>query len=1161
MEGIKEGMIQMKSNYLPRKARVAVLAALLAGAFSIMPGVEAMPVLDTKDAAVSIAGLTDSDTMTITSGAVNNLITWVDFSIQKGETVNFADANTYLNYVTGNGRSDIYGSLLGKNASVYLINPNGILFGDGAQVDVGALHLSSADLTGHLTDFADASSALASPANYDGDIVNKGTLTAAKEIIVEGNDITFRNTADVSAQSVSLTANNDGEIHLGSANGTTPGYNLSGTSIAYRLVNNAQELQAMSGNNNYMLSKDIDVSEDGIENFTPIESFGGKLDGLGYRIKNLAIDSGKDHVGLFGTIEKSGRVENTHLGGSITSTLTDELYDDQKVQYVGGFAGENKGTIRNSQFSGSVDGKVEAPNIYISRDDGSGVLASLTQAVGGIAGLNSGTVENVYNLGSINVTARATTGNFWVNGSSSSASMRVYGNPYRGDFTQAVGGIAGISNGTIDSAFNNGNISAMVRMFDSLYVSSTSAVSVAHFKRVNAGIAGINSGSVSNAYNTGSISRSMISDENTKPVYSGSGSTNNGGCWIDLLGGIAGINSDGTISNSYAKSTFSRTHQPNVYNSYNPGDATVITGALTYAIAYGGNVSDSYFTNNYSNYDRQTGTHKTEAELKQAATFENWDLSSTGEGGKTWRIYEGTSMPLLTAFLNRKDNIVSVTTYDGTADAGSSSVASTNTTSISQFNGANWVNDVTVIYPRTLTLAQGSLSKVYDGTTATSGNFSLDLTNAVEADKDYLSLTGSPQFADKNVGTDKAILGFSLAGDKAGNYTLTAGKGTITARDLSVSFGSTSKTYDGTQAAVPGTALLNGKVEGDDLSAEAASAVFADKNAGADKVVAYGGISLAGTDAGNYNLTNTTCSGLGTINPKAISVSFDAVSRSYNGTTVAALGRPTFTGLLAGDDVSLGGGTAVYSSRNVGSGPVLYSGLSLAGADAGNYSLPAVANGAGTITAAPLTLKANDYTKAYDGTTGAEGATFSVAEGQLYGEDKASGGVFAFDSAEAGTGKTLSLSDVTISDGNKGENYAVTYQPSTNSTITASAPEPTPTPEPEPTPQPMPEPTPEPTPAPDPVSSQEVEEQLADSGLIVRQMEEAVNAAKTEVQANAASAMDTGFTSASMAWTGDGIISVENNGVNSPASMSADTVADQQSSRDSSKGSEEEEKA
>ena len=408
MEGIEEGMIQMKSNYLPRKARVAVLAALLAGAFSIMPRVEAMPVLDTKDAAVSIAGLTDSDTMTITSGAVNNLITWVDFSIQKGETVNFADANTYLNYVTGNGRSDIYGSLLGKNASVYLINPNGILFGDGAQVDVGALHLSSADLTGHLTDFADASSALASPANYDGDIVNKGTLTAAKEIIVEGNDITFRNTADVSAQSVSLTANNDGEIHLGSANGTTPGYNLSGTSIAYRLVNNAQELQAMSGNNNYMLSKDIDVSEDGIENFTPIESFGGKLDGLGYRIKNLAIDSGKDHVGLFGTIEEAGLVENLRLyNGSIKSSWTKDTYDDVYTQYVGGIAGENKGTIRYAYVAGmggnylQVTGEVKAPTVTVFRADGSGSPASLTQYVGGIAGLNSGKIEESCSAGSI----------------------------------------------------------------------------------------------------------------------------------------------------------------------------------------------------------------------------------------------------------------------------------------------------------------------------------------------------------------------------------------------------------------------------------------------------------------------------------------------------------------------------------------------------------------------------------------------------------------------------------------------------------------------------------------------------------------------------------------------------------------------------------------
>ena len=757
----------------------------------------------------------------------------------------------------------------------------------------------------------------------------------------------------------------------------------------------------------------------------------------------------------------------------------------------------------------------------------------------------------------------------------------------------SAGGIAGKNTGTISEAYSGGTVASeliagngkndVIRLNFNANVPNNVTGNLCQYA---GGIAGTNTGNIKNTYNAAALTLKASSGRDYIKYYH----TNTSG-YYRLGGRIAAQNTGGTISNSYNNTVAKTMIGTSFEINHASGGYSHTTGL---GLAYGGTITDSYSieNNNYWRYDnvqsKQVATDggtvinsKTLDELKQIGTFAGWDIAADGTAGKTWRIYEGVSTPLLTTFLDRRDNIASVTTYDGTADAGSSSVASTNTTSISQFNGANWVNDVTVIYPRTLTLAQGSLSKVYDGTTAASGNFSLDLTNAVEADKDYLSLAGSPQYADKNVGTDKAILGFSLAGDKAGNYTLAAGKGTIIARDLSVSFGSTSKTYDGTQAAVPGTALLNGKVAGDDLSAEAASAVFADKNAGADKVVTYGGISLAGTDAGNYNLTNTTCSGLGTINPKAISVSFDAVSRSYNGTTAAALGRPTFTGLLAGDDVSLGGGTAVYSSRNVGSGPVLYSGLSLAGADAGNYSLPAVANGAGTITAAPLTLKANDYTKAYDGTTGAEGATFSVAEGQLYGEDKASGGVFAFDSAEAGTGKTLSLSDVTISDGNKGENYAVTYQPSTNSTIMASAPEPTPTPEPEPTPeptptpepeptpepapeptpQPMPEPTPEPTPAPDPVSSQEVEEQLADSGLIVRQMEEAVNAAKTEVQANAASAMDTGFTSASMAWTGDGIISVENNGVNSPASMSADTVADQQSSRDSSKGSEEEEKA
>ena len=47
--------------------------------FCFTPRAEALPVLDSKDAAVAIANVTNG--MNITSSATNNVIQWVDFSI------------------------------------------------------------------------------------------------------------------------------------------------------------------------------------------------------------------------------------------------------------------------------------------------------------------------------------------------------------------------------------------------------------------------------------------------------------------------------------------------------------------------------------------------------------------------------------------------------------------------------------------------------------------------------------------------------------------------------------------------------------------------------------------------------------------------------------------------------------------------------------------------------------------------------------------------------------------------------------------------------------------------------------------------------------------------------------------------------------------------
>src|SRR6267143_6294666 len=76
--------------------------------------------------------------VTNTPGAIIN---WQQFSIGSNEATRFIQqsaASAVLNRVIGADPSSILGTLQ-SNGRVFLINPNGILFGAGARIDVAGL--------------------------------------------------------------------------------------------------------------------------------------------------------------------------------------------------------------------------------------------------------------------------------------------------------------------------------------------------------------------------------------------------------------------------------------------------------------------------------------------------------------------------------------------------------------------------------------------------------------------------------------------------------------------------------------------------------------------------------------------------------------------------------------------------------------------------------------------------------------------------------------------------------------------------------------------------------------------------------------------------------------------------------------------------------------
>ena len=130
---------------------------------------------------------------------------------------------------------------------------------------------------------------------------------------------------------------------------------------------------------------------------------------------------------------------------------------------------------------------------------------------------------------------------------------------------------------------------------------------------------------------------------------------------------------------------------------------------------------------------------------------------------------------------------------------------------------------------------------------------------------------------------------------------------------LTVSAAGVNKAYDGTTTAT--VTLSDNRVSGDAVTDSYTSASFADPNAGTGKTVSVSGISISGTDAGNYTLANTTATT--TANITAVPIQLSG-TRTYDGTPLAAAGILTVANNLDDGNLTLSG-TATLANNDVGS--------------------------------------------------------------------------------------------------------------------------------------------------------------------------------------------------------------------------------------------------
>ncbi len=340
---------------------------------------------------------------------------------------------------------------------------------------------------------------------------------------------------------------------------------------------------------------------------------------------------------------------------------------------------------------------------------------------------------------------------------------------------------------------------------------------------------------------------------------------------------------------------------------------------------------------------------------------------------------------------------------------------------------------------------------------------------------DVISFLGSPigTYNSKNVLTASLVnfSGLSLSGAQASNYNLTmqpSSSASIITKNLTVTGSITSnKIYDGTLVAPIAGGQLQGLVPLDNVILNEV-ANFVSKDV-ASNIGIISNSNLSGSDNTNYDLTQPILIARN-ITAKALSMSGLSINapKIYDGTTSAIVaGTPILASAEAAgagttidgipyniDQVSITGNVVgVYNSKNVlTASNVSFSGLSLIGTNANNYSLTIQAAYNSTITPKSLTMFGLSVpaSKVYDGNTSSivngtaslhiaeSSLTGTVLDGNPYiGDDVIITGtpIGNYNSKDVDNASSVKYSNLILS-GNEASNYALVYQSDDASVIT-----------------------------------------------------------------------------------------------------------------------------
>ncbi len=952
------------------------------------------------------------NTTTIQQSSQNLSLNWQSFNIGSNQTVDFVQpgsSSIAVNRILGSTGSTILGHL-NANGQVWLINPNGIIFGQGAQVNVGGLVASTLD----VNDSDLGSNTRTFSGNGKGSVVNQGTLNAANGgyIALLGNQVSNQGVVSARLGTVALGA---GSAETLTFQGNQLLHLQVDQSTLDNLAENRQIIQA-DGGQVIMTAGAKDallaslVNNTGVVRAQTVENHNGTITLLG------GMASGTVNVG--GTLDASA--PNGGNGGSIETSAANFKLASSALITAGAKAGK-AGTWL-----------VDPTDLDINPGDETALDAALnggtsvtltTSATGAPTGGFGTPVTSGTTAGDINVNTDIT----WTNAAASLTLSAYHGIAVNDTITGAGGLNLTAATGpiSINAATQADTGVTMNTAAGAINVGAAvnSAATVA-MHAIGGNLAIAAGGSI-----TGGTGATLGTSANFTNAAGAAAVTATTGNWL-IYSTNPTLDTAGGLTPSFVQ-----------YNA--PfGTAALGTGnGFLYSLAP--TITITGLTGNVAKtYDGTTAAtlalgNVTTSGLVNGDALNALALSGTYASSNAATGISVTSAASPTSF--------GVTTMGGLTAYGYQFAAGAKSANVGTINPLQLIGSIV-----------GNPTKVYDGTTTATLNSSNYSFNFVAGQGATVSQPSSVAYAGVDAGPETITATLrptnftANAGTNFANYilpTTATGPGTITQAPLNIlNLLATDKVYDGTTTDALNTtnAALSGVIPVDNgnvtLNAAGATGDFSQANVGNNLAVIanLATFSIGGSAANNYMLIAPQ--GLSAdITPKALTViDATAANKIYDGTTTAALdvSGATLSGLVAGDTtVTLADGSAAgsFSQSDVGNAlTVTTSGFNLAGTGTGNYTLSQPVLTA-NITPKMLTIaldSANAPTKIYDGTDAANLTTgnFDVSgfiAGQSGSVAQASGTYNSPNVLSATTVMTaLQASDFAVGSGTTLSNYS-----------------------------------------------------------------------------------------------------------------------------------------